>query len=548
MKRARSWSHPAIVLTLVGSTLTSIYTAALWRFPLLDLYDQRLQNLNKLTQSDPQFGLLLAGSVLMLFVAYFVGALVLYRHVGQQCAGGWLLNLILIGFPLFCGCLLLFVYPITSLDIYDYLFRGRMLVRHGANTFLATPEQFASDPLLSYIAWRRAVTAYGPLWESVSRQVAALAGERRCLEPAVNTLCAEAAPQVALLRLLLAYKGLGLLGFLLCSAAIWMSLGQSATPFARLALYLWLWNPLVLWEAIGTGHNDTWMVLLMVLAVGRVSRSHLAQPPALLSDRPGLIQIWPWLFGLICLAIGGLFKSAVWVLGPLYLSAALRSLSTLRQRLWLLMIAGLLCVGLVVLAYLPFWEGLATLRHLSDRGSLFNATWLAALQSILALFLPMLLSKGIASGIGVGLLLFGCFWASLRAWSTPHDLLRHMSWLLIWMLLLCTPWFQPWYLLWVIALIALQPQHSHVWPVLLFSCTGMLSYGGEAFLLPALGWGSQSAEWHVLAWVLISGPPLLVFGWRRRAQVPLFWHALRRMTPARSIRRALDIARSEEAV
>ena len=83
----------------------------------------------------------------------------------------------LVGFPLIFLALLALVYPTTSVDLYDYMFRGRMLAHYQANTFIQVPIEFNADPLFWYVAWRKAVTAYGPLWEGMSWLTARLAGE-----------------------------------------------------------------------------------------------------------------------------------------------------------------------------------------------------------------------------------------------------------------------------------------------------------------------------------------------------------------------------------
>src|SRR5262249_12064492 len=157
--------------------------------------------------------------------------------------GEWRLTLVLLGLPLVFLALLALVYPTTSVDLYDYMFRGRMLVRYQANTFIRIPSDFKEDPLFWYVAWRRSVTAYGPLWEGRSWLTAWVAGERPGRFP-----FGTAAQDATLLRLMIAYKGLAALGFLLCGAAIWATLRRTARQWRWLGLYLWLWNPLVLWE------------------------------------------------------------------------------------------------------------------------------------------------------------------------------------------------------------------------------------------------------------------------------------------------------------
>jgi len=75
---------------------------------------------------------------------------------------------VLIGFPVIFLALLALVYPTSSVDLYDYMFRGRMLAHYQANTFIKVPIDFRDDPLFWYVAWRKSVTAYGPLWEGMS--------------------------------------------------------------------------------------------------------------------------------------------------------------------------------------------------------------------------------------------------------------------------------------------------------------------------------------------------------------------------------------------
>ena len=95
---------------------------------------------------------------------------------------------------------------------------------------------------------------------------------------------------------------------------------------------------------------------------------------------------------------------------------------------------------------------------------------------------------------------------------------EHALGLLLWFLLLCNPWFQPWYLLWALALLAIQPWRSRLaWGLAVFCCTAMLSYPAGVYLLPALGWNVDGAEWNALITAAIYGPPTLALLWGRRA-------------------------------
>jgi len=553
-----------LILAILGVASVICYGGALDRFPLLSIYSQPIQNLDKLTNADGWVGLALLVGIVSLFVGYGAGAVVLAdtraEYAGRRTP--WWLAVMVIGFPLIFLVLLALVYPTTSVDLYDYMFRGRMQVRYQANTFISTPSDFKSDPLFWYTAWRRAVTAYGPLWEGLSWLAAWLAGEVPGVPGSGKVPGLHGADPVRdanLLRLLLAYKGLSAVGFLLCGAAIWLMLRRNAPEYRWLGLFLWLWNPLALWESLAAGHNDAWMAASIVLAVGALARREdgdrrhetpsgrretrdTRQESAILDPPSSIFK--KSLLSFLMLTAGGLIKFPALMFGPLLLTAALRRLPNWRTRLQLVVAGGLACTALVVLSYAPFWVGWATLRNFTDRGTLFTSSWLAVLQAqvtlteikqlipaktLLALVVPAEEAQPLAVGIGLGLLAFGVIWATWRSWCRPEAIARHVLWLLLWFLFLCNPWFQPWYLLWAVALLAIQPWRFGAARVVAVFCgTAMLSYLGSVFLLPLLGWDVDGVEWNALTSALIYLPPLLTLLWGRRLTLAQGWRWVRR--------------------
>ncbi|HEU4323325.1 MAG TPA: hypothetical protein VFS21_09240 [Roseiflexaceae bacterium] len=512
-------------LAVLGAGIVFIYLAAVLRFPLLAIYNLPLQNLDKLTGASGATGMVMASCLAMLFGSYALGALSLR---GNAPAGDWrwrsgALYLVLFGMPLLFVLVLLFAYPTTSLDLYDYLFRGRMLARYQVNTFIFAPQDFPSDPLMDsrpvrFIPWSRAVTAYGPLWEGMSWLTARLAGET----PGEGVATIDP----SLLRLLLGYKALGALGYLLCGCAIWLALARAEPRMRLLGTYLWLWNPLALWESVAAGHNDAWMALLIVLAVWAASGSLGLSPAGQSPPRRGP-QPPPEgrpLLAFLILTAGGLIKYSALFLGPVLLVSALRQQGSREARLRLVVGGALACGGLVALAYAPFWAGLDTFRAFGDRGTLFTASWLAVLQALLVE--QRLMEQGpaqqLASALALALLVAGVLWSAARAWVEPRAVARHCLWLMLWFLLVCNTWFQPWYLLWALALVALQPHRTAMVAVLgIFCCTGMLTYLANTFLrtaidVPVGAWPGESAAWNILLSLLIYAPPLLGLLWRER--------------------------------
>src|SRR5207237_805297 len=124
--------------------------------------------------------------------------------------------------------------------------------------------------------------------------------------------------------------------------AAWAHLGGAAMVYllaerisdqrmARLSAYIYLWNPLLLWEMVGNAHNDGLMMLF------------------------GLVGVWLFVarFDLLVLAgvaAGALVKLPITLIAPTLLLG-------LWRRSWPRAIeAALLAVALAVAVYHPFWE------------------------------------------------------------------------------------------------------------------------------------------------------------------------------------------------
>jgi hypothetical protein len=515
-KVARRGADIYFLLT-AGAGAACAYYAMLLRLPLLSIYTLRLKNLNHMPATDWPTALLILGCVVLLFAGYAVGATSVAALAEPRRA--WLP---IIGFPLLFATLLALVFPITSTDIYDYLFRGRMLAHYGSNPFIDIPRTFKNDPLLPYVAWRNAVSAYGPLWEGLSWLVA---------WPASEAPGAPANTGALLLRYLLGYKALAVLGYLVCAGAIWLALRRSAPERRWLGIYLWLWNPLVLWETAAAGHNDAWMAALIVLAAGLLvhrqggtetrrqgdeetgGQSHVSRSAGL----PVSLSIY--IAALLALTAGGLIKFVAFFFGPVALAAALRKLPNRRARWWLFLGGGAACAALMALAYAPFWAGLPTLQSIGNRRALYNASWLAALRAQLGHSMPAARAETIVSTLGLALLGIGVAWASWRAWRAPERLVELFTGLALWFLFVCNPWFEPWYVIWVVALMALQPWRGRAaLGIAVLCCTALMAYVVDGLFLPVFGGfadGSVARESLLSAFIYL--PPLVAWGWVRFA-------------------------------
>jgi hypothetical protein len=123
-----------------------------------------------------------------------------------------------------------------------------------------------------------------------------------------------------------------------------------------------LWNPLLLFETAGNGHNDVAMVFFVLLALVLEQRErHL--PPVL------------------ALTVSALFKFvSLLLLPPLVLYIAMNFGAQTRREL--IQALGL-SVALVGAAYCPFWDGLATLRALRELAGMMANSPAAVLAQLL---------------------------------------------------------------------------------------------------------------------------------------------------------------------
>jgi hypothetical protein len=496
-------------LALIGLGMIALYAALTMLFSLTELLPRARVTIGTITNRSLIGLLMLSLSGITLYGLYLAGALLLWRHAPPRRA----MLLVWSGAILMSG-LLLWCYPVTSTDLFDYLFRSRMSVVYNANPYLALPNQFKNDPFFRYLGWPNAPSAYGPLWEALSWLLVRLGGD-------------------SLLGNILLYKLLAIGAHLLSGAVIYAILREPR--WRLLGCYLWLWSPLALWEFAAVGHNDGLLVLSLLLALWAVKQ-----------DRH-----WA---AVLALTGGALFKFLPAIFLPLVVLDWMR-----RQPAWGRRVAvfawSLLLFGVpVVLLYAPYWDLPATfaqldpgdklgaiwrgrertLRNIAVREGFLNASPLAVLSYLLreplslnlinavlsTLSLPRADAndvRAVISSLGTALLGLGLLWQCWQVWFHRRTMHIAFTGLLLWYLIGGSQWFQPWYVLWLLALIALRPQRHKIGWLLAWMMTAQASYLLQYLLLPNLRISGQSLQAQVYYLLLIYPLPLIVWLLSRRS-------------------------------
>lgn len=450
---------------------------------------------------------LLLGSFLLLFVCYLLALRVLPKRVAIRYI---LASTFLLG----CTCILFPV--VTSPDLFSYIIYARMTTLYHLNPLTTTPQAIPNDIVYNYLYWKDQPSAYGPTWMMLSGLlqwgVAHVFG--------VQNIWA----------IVLSLRLLGLVTHLWSTWLIWSLSGHlqrlngTNRPHLRiLATLAFAWNPLLLFEACVNAHNDTVMLLLLLLGLWVLIRSA--------SQRS---YIWSALL----FALATCLKANVALLLP----GLLLFLWLQPRRIQVLCSFMFVYVGTVVVLYAPFWDSGAILKVLAvNPGTFRNENTLVDFigqlyNSLLRIFVHVSIpdvgsqAERRTHTLSVGLFVLAYAWLCVRAaiqrrLSTPSQLIQWMA--TVWFLycLLGAPWFWPWYAVTFFGLFALieasAPESMSVWSnghvifaVRVFAFTLLSSYCFVAWglynsfvpLLQEFRWAYLRGLWIWLPVVLLLFP------------------------------------------
>lgn len=372
-----------------------------------------------------------------------------------------------------------------SHDIFDYIFRGRMMTELDANPLVDIPKDYSKEPYFKYLAWTRSVDTYGPLWESASAGISATV---RTLSRALEwwspePSCPESPESCRLLVVylsgyrLFAVTLVGVAGLLVVSLVV-----RGNPALGPAALLAWLWSPMTLFTSALGGHNDILMLVLSLLCLLLLQRS-----------RPTLALI------ALVLALHVKLVALMWL--PVVALWIVHRWSWRRA-----LVSGLLSLGIGLgisfLLYAPF-DGWDTLPRMLDERTryLANSAWRVINRLIytqwhmprdwawrLTTDLPTLLFGLLA--ILVPLRRFNLLpkrWRRDDTGDVPTDRLLWGTLTIVSLLYLLVGsyWFQSWYVIWVIVPAVLLPDHRFTRSVLPWLVFGALSANLAQSLLRA---------------------------------------------------------------
>ena len=434
LARVSAWrdgdsSEALIALVVLGGLIELFLLILLSRFPLSKWFPSAPTSLGFPQQMSGNWSADARWLTLVLaapFVAY-VPALLYVRSLRGRLAAG-----IVAVWAVIFGVTLLNLYPITAADVFHYLADARTLWVYHADPMLTPPE---AHPFVIAISWMQQPSPYGPLWQLISVIPVAIASNHWLLS-------------------LLGFKAIGLFSVLACAALIYAIVRRTLPGRQNFALLLFLWNPFVIFRAVGNGHNDLTMMAFALAAFYCV-----------------LLRRWRWALPLLALSISIKYSTAL-IVPPVLLYGWCASGRQGRRELVLGAAIGVLTA---IVVFAPFWRGFDTFKTFVQNTNLH----ISSLPEWFAIWLQPRYTQTQAETIAkdAGYLLFAVAYLGMlyRLWRRPSfaRLIAVCALTFIAYLALCTWWFRPWYFLWFIPLGALLADGW--WPWLIagttFSCT-----------------------------------------------------------------------------
>jgi alpha-1,6-mannosyltransferase len=340
----------------------------------------------------------------------------------------------------------LFLMPgLYTTDIFSYVMYSHIAGVLQVNPYTSQPSWFPEVRIFHWIhpLWANAPSIYGPAWIDMTLPLA------------------RAVATASEVDKVLAYKLLVNAGHLVGVALIGYVSHRLRPGSSLEAVTMYAWNPLVLFEFGGNGHNDAMMVSAMLLALALYTTSSR------------------WL-GMMTAVIAVLLKMTALFLLPYYAMAWAREQSTW-VRFFAVGILATLTIPLVVVAfYWPWWDGPATIGPilLWSQGPMFNnyvpdnLSYYLATQRLLeagGTLDPQQALEQSREQTRMASRIFFVIWCAWELWRVRGGLgiAGAAARVMLVFLLAVNTWVLPWYFTWPLALAILLGWQSTTTKVLL---------------------------------------------------------------------------------
>ena len=233
---------------------------------------------------------------------------------------------------------LLIFLPISSTDVYAYIYEGRIWSIHHLNPYIQTYKELKNDEFYKILGkhpWANTTSLYGPLFTIFSFMVTAIG-------------------KSSLFFSLYLFKIFSTLAHLTNSLLIYKLTNN------KKILLLFAFNPLFLFEFIVNGHNDVFMISFLLLSFYFLLNKSFSLKNNLLS--------------IFFLILSGLIKYFSFLLLPIFLLVIIKNTKNKKRSYTFALSSIIMSLGIIALSYLPFLDSLDVIvKRILSKNSVIEA-------------------------------------------------------------------------------------------------------------------------------------------------------------------------------
>lgn len=206
---------------------------SLWPYPVLEI-------------GAPEFRRLARILVGIQWMAYFIAMAAVAVQSPDRSRRN---DLIAIGIAAVIALVTALIFPtILSADVFHYALQGRLFSLHDLNPYVTTSVIVPNDPFRSLAVWNDVTSQYGPAWNLLAAALTAITRD--------DVVCT-----------VVGFKVVGAASHVISTLCIASLARITVGVRSDLAAILFGWNPLILVESAGSGHNDAFMLALALAGV-----------------------------------------------------------------------------------------------------------------------------------------------------------------------------------------------------------------------------------------------------------------------------------------
>lgn len=240
---------PAMRLVLgAGAASAVIYALFILAFPITVWWGQphqvhnpnAINDMGYITHYSPLAAVAFVVAILLLFWCQFLVLNAISRREERPSRA---VQGLAVAFPVVFAAILIWMQPVTTTDLYGYIARGYLYVHLHLNPMTSPAFLLPGDKFVT-----RPASPYGPAWLLICALFSLISGENLLLN-------------------MLLFKLTGVVCLVLAMWLLYVLAQRLHISRPERVVTFFAWNPLVLFEAIGNGHNDIVMMVCVLAAL-----------------------------------------------------------------------------------------------------------------------------------------------------------------------------------------------------------------------------------------------------------------------------------------